>query len=419
VSLFSPIHHTFGPLADREQRHAALRLFFAPGRWRRGEGTEQLRRALEERFSADAFLFASGREGLVALLRALTLQRGEEIIGQGYTCVVLPNAIVAAGGAPVYADIERETLNMDPQDAERRITSKTRAIVCQHTFGIPSNTRALRALCDRYSLRFIEDCAHVIPDETGPESIGRDGEFLMLSFGRDKAISGVTGGAILSRDPTISAILRRRESEAADLSAFAVARYLLYPLLYGIARPLYGIWIGKALLAIARALHLLPAIVSREEKRGGGPGTLHRLPNACAELALLQLRRLREFNDHRRRLNAVYRSEGVKRGWFTAEDIACIAPDLPLQKFPMFARDAQGIRKTLKRRNIHLNDGWTSCVVCPPGVQIDAARYEWGMDPEAEAACEQILSLPTHPAMTIAQAQELMATLDPLLHAGT
>jgi len=408
---------------DGRYLRRTLTLLLQPWKWKNGTEREKLRTKLSQRFQGETALFASGREGLVALFRALGGTHGDEIIVQAYTCVVVPNAITAAGFVPVYADVDRDTLAMDCGDVERKITSRTRAILCQHTFGIPADTERLRQICDQHRLLLIEDCAHVIPDATGPASIGKHGDGILLSFGRDKAISGITGGAILSRQPELSARIRKEEDAAISLGLIRIKRLLLYPLVYTIARPLYGLGIGKVLLVLARRIGALVPILSRSEKKGRMSSTLHKLPNACAALALTSLNDLQRINDHRRSLTAFYLAEGKKRGWFIPRSaereggplLAGVTPDLPLQKFPLFVKNADGIRAALKKRNIHLNDGWTGCVICPEGVDMDEAHYIPGSDPEAEAACEKILSLPTHPTMSRKQAEELVEKLAPLL----
>ena len=75
----------------------ALRMSYAPWKYKRGPSTEALRRTLAEKFSAEVALFSSGREGLLATLRAIKKTDADEVMLQGYTCVVLPNAIHAAG----------------------------------------------------------------------------------------------------------------------------------------------------------------------------------------------------------------------------------------------------------------------------------------------------------------------------------
>ncbi|MDD5041556.1 MAG: DegT/DnrJ/EryC1/StrS family aminotransferase [Candidatus Peribacteraceae bacterium] len=417
MPLFRPIHHTFAPHVNAGYVLRTLALLLKPWKWREGPERETLRAALARQYDADVSLFASGREALVALFRSLKSPDHAEVIVQAYTCVVVPNAMLAAGMHPVYADVEAETLNLDPADVERRLTPRTRAVICQHTFGIPADTHKLRALCDRYGLLLIEDCAHILPDDQGPATIGKDGDFLLLSFGRDKAISGITGGAILSRRPAVSVQLRAEEGAATALSLFRIKRLLLYPLVYAVARPLYGIGLGKALLILARAIGALVPILTSAEKNGTMSPTLHTLPNACAALALAELHRLKAINDHRRRLTALYLTETYKlqATGYRLSIPKAVHPDLPLQKFPLFVKDAERIRRALKQKNIHLQDGWSGCVICPPGSAMEHECYVPGSDPAAEAAAGQILSLPTHPTMTEKLASELVRELSGIL----
>jgi len=376
----------------------------APWKWRSGNSQLSFERKLMERFSADTFLFASGREALCALLRSLDLKNGEEVIVQSYTCVAVPNAIHAAGGVPVYCDIDRGTLNMTADTVSEVISHRTKAVICQHTFGIPSPTKELKELCDRKGLILIEDCAHIMPDETGPEEIAKHSDFIFFSFGRDKAISGITGGAVLSKNSEATLKLKTEREKAVKLSYLIIFRLLTYPLIYYFARPLYGIYIGKALLYALKKIGWMVPVLSKEEKEGLQSPIPTLMPNACACLALNQFNKLKSINDHRRKLTEHYISAFSNR----AEFIRGIKPNLPLQKFPIFTKDADKIRSKLKKKNIHLHDGWTGCVVCPAGIDLDSANYIPGSDPEAEAACEKILCLPTHPNMNKRQAEKLI-----------
>ncbi|MBU0457890.1 aminotransferase class I/II-fold pyridoxal phosphate-dependent enzyme [Patescibacteria group bacterium] len=390
-------------------------IILAPWKWRRGKSQTKLESELSKKFNADCFLFSSGRESLCALLRAMKLQNGEEVIVQSYTCVAVPNAIHAAGGVPVYADIDRETLNLTPEDCEAKITNHTRAIICQHTFGIPSDTKALREICDRHNIVLIEDCAHIMPDESGPESVCTRGDFIFFSFGRDKAISGITGGAILSRNNYTSLQLRAERARAEQLSYFTILRLLSYPFIYFIARPFYGLFFGKALLFSLKKIGWMVPILTDKEKEGDQSPIPCHLPNACAYLALTQLKKLKKLNDHRRKLTKVYLDQYSNTRIFPSQ----ITTDLPLQKFPLFIHNADEIRSKLKQKNIHLSDGWTGCVVCPEGIDLDPTNYTPGSDPMAEAACEKIMSLPTHPSMSRKQAKKLIKVLMAQVLAGS
>lgn len=407
-----PIHHTFGPLADNEQIKLSLRVSLQPSRWKKGPEQTELEQELGNAFGAPAHLFGSGREALLAILRALKCRAGEEVIVQGYTCVVVPNAIIAAGMTPVFADIEEDTLNLDIAEVEKLITPQTRAVICQHTFGIPAFTKELRNLCDRHSLMLIEDCAHIIPDGTGPKEIGHAGDAMFFSFGRDKAISGVAGGAALSKHPDIADELRKQKEEAPSLHLWEIKRLLQYPILYAIAKRLYAIGLGKAFLYACSKLRILARILTEKEKQGMMNTTIHAMPNACAILALQQWKQLKQINDHRRMLTAFYFEESAKRSW---PMLLGVLPDYPLQKFPLFTQGAEHIRQVLKKEHVYLHDGWTGCVICPESANAEACGYKDGDDPDAEMAGKQILTLPTNPDTSMAQAKRLVMLLDPLL----
>lgn len=414
--MSSPIHHTFAPLADSRQVRLACRLTFMPWMYRNEAPVKQLEKELMKKCHGDAVAFGSGRESLLALLRAYDFEKGDEIIVQGYTCVVVPNAVHAAGLKVVYVDIERDTLNLDVDEVEKAITGKTRAIICQHTFGIPADTKKLRMICDRHKLLLIEDCAHVLPDHHGPAQIGVHGDASILSFGRDKAISGVTGGAVVTKDSDVALKLRVAQSNAHDLPMLQIFALLQYPLVYAIARPLYGVLVGKALLLLASKVKLLIPILTSNEKRGTMSQTLTRMPGPCALLALDQLHRLDALNEHRRTITHIYaRNHTIALHAVAAAIQKTDGVYLPLQKLPLFVKQADSIRHALKRNNVHLFDGWTGCVICPDTVDGNDACYGDGTDPVAERACEQILNLPTHPTMTEAQAERLLTFLHPLI----
>lgn len=410
--MLSPIHHTFAPLADAAFCRHAAGLLLRPWTWKKGRAVNDLRSCLRESLNAEPFLFSSGREGLFALLDALGITTGDEVIVQAYTCVVVPNAIAATGATPVFVDIVKDTLSLDPVELHKAITPKTKAIICQHTFGIPAPLHELRTMCDEHHIPLIEDCAHIIPDSDRPDEVTRTGDFVLLSFGRDKAVSGVTGGAILSKRTDVNDQLREREQTAQDLSLITIKRLLLYPLIYGMARPVYGLGLGfglglglgKIFLKICSMFRLLPSIVTAEEKARHQSRTLHTIPNACAALAVSQLRKLKEINDHRRMLTRFYLEQCAENGWPVLHGIGS---NLPLQKFPMFVANAEKIRRELKKKNIHLNDGWTGCVICPDAVSSSIYEYM----KQAEEVSTQILSLPTHLTMSLTQAKTLVNEL--------
>ena len=410
-----PIHHTFGPLVTRGQWKLAFRLQFFPQKWRSGSETEELRSALSHHFGMSVSLFASGREALLAGLKSLMLKSGDEIIIQAYTCVVVPNAVHAAGATAVYCDIDPMTLNIDPQKIQAKITPRTRAIICQHTFGIPADTERLRAICDKRNITLIEDCAHVLPDDPSRD-IGSRGDMLILSFGRDKAISGVTGGATLTRHGTLGKVLDEEEKKAEPLSLWLILNFLGYPIRYHFALWLWGLPLGstlaKAYLHWIRILRLLPPVYQSGEKEGKTGIMIHALPNACAALILEQFHSLSALNNQRRSFSLLY-AKAAREGNWSMPEAALKAP--VLQKFPVYARDANMLRTQLKHEQIYLDDGWCASVVNPAQVSEEAAGYAKGSCPIAEDVAKHIVTLPVHPTMEQAQAEYLVHALRAML----
>lgn len=376
--------------------------------WKNGHERSLLEETLVHWFDAPCSLFSSGREALLALLRNLAIEQGSEIVIQGFTCVALPNAIHAAGFTPVFCEIDPDTLNIDIQTIEGKISSRTKAIIIQHTFGIVADTEALRAIADKHGLLLIEDCAHVLPDVTGPKRIGKHADFLMLSFGRDKAASGISGGAIISKDKTVTKALEQEEQNASELSWFSIKRLLLYPLIYATTKPLYGLGIGKALLFIAAKLKALAPVITAKEKVGYQSSQIHRMPSCLCALVRWEFKRFHSLNNHRRSLTKLYIDAAKKNSWHMPSGVD---EHLPMQKFPLLVQDADAIRKKLKRYNIHLDDGWTGASVCPRTISQEAAGYIPSSCPKAERLSGQLLTLPTHPTMTESQAHQLIGIL--------
>ncbi len=405
-----PIHHTFGPLVTSQDVWLSLALLFQPWTWRRSSPHRALRQALEETYQSSTFLFAEGREALHALLKAAQLQPGDEVVVQGYTCAVVPQAILAAGGMPVYVDIDPYTLNLTPASVAAAITSKTRAVICQHTFGIPADTAALRQLCDEQNLLLIEDCAHVLPSEerNNPAAIGTQGDAILLSFGRDKAISGVSGGAILTTSDILADALRAEEQAASRVSTSQLIQLLLYPLHYTIAKTLWPLRLGKPYLRLMQMLKLMPVILRPSERAGQPHRQIRSLPNPLAALTLQQWKEREAITTHRQQLANLYLQyfKDTKQSYATAIDHSP-AP----QKFPLFVGNPQHLRRRLKQKQIYLFDGWCGAVVNPYSVDQTACMYRPGMCPAAEEAAASILSLPTHPTMTEAQAHDLLRIL--------
>ena len=143
------------------------------------------------------FLFGSARSSIYAILKSLNYDNGSEVLVTGFTCEVVPNAIINAGYLPVYVDINPVNYCMDPAIVEKLITDKTRAIIIQHTFGIPAQINELIKIAQKYNLFVIEDCAVSLGSKYNGKLTGTFGDAAIFSFELSKTITSCWGGMLL------------------------------------------------------------------------------------------------------------------------------------------------------------------------------------------------------------------------------
>jgi dTDP-4-amino-4,6-dideoxygalactose transaminase len=129
---------------------------------------------------------------------AAGIKPGDEVITTPMTFCSTVNAIIHAGGTPVLADIDPLTLNIDPEQVERKITPRTRALLPVHFAGRPCDMDRLCDIAKRHNLKLIEDCAHAIETEYKGRKSGTFGDFGCFSFYVTKNVVTGEGGMVLA-----------------------------------------------------------------------------------------------------------------------------------------------------------------------------------------------------------------------------
>ena len=133
---------------------------------------------------------------------AIGVKSGDEVIVPSMTFVATANVVIHAGGRPVLADVDRDTMCIDPDDAARRVTSRTRAIIPVHFAGRPCQMDAILELASRQGLRVIEDAAHAIETLYRGHHAGTLGDLGAFSFYATKNVTTGEGGMVTTADPT-------------------------------------------------------------------------------------------------------------------------------------------------------------------------------------------------------------------------
>jgi len=142
--------------------------------------------------------------GLHLACLVLGLQPGDEVITTPMTFCASVNAIVHAGATPVLADVDPQTMNIDPEQVKKKITKRTKALMPVHFAGRPCDMDALMAIAKEHGLKVIEDCAHAIETEYRGQKAGTIGDLGVLSFYSTKNIVTGEGGMVLTRDPALA-----------------------------------------------------------------------------------------------------------------------------------------------------------------------------------------------------------------------
>jgi dTDP-4-amino-4,6-dideoxygalactose transaminase len=143
-------------------------------------------------------LFNNGTIALVVACQALRLSG--EVITTPFTFPATPHVLSWNGITPVFADIDPETMNLDPNKIEALITNRTTAILAVHVYGTPCDVEAIQRIADTHGLRVIYDGAHAFGTEIGGKPIVDYGDATMLSFHATKLFHTAEGGAMVVRD---------------------------------------------------------------------------------------------------------------------------------------------------------------------------------------------------------------------------
>jgi len=143
----------------------------------------------------------NGTDALYLTLRAMGIGRGDEVITVAHTFIATAEAITLTGAQPVFADVQPDTMLMDPDAAEAAVTPRTRAIIPVHLFGQPCDMDRITALANRHGLKVIEDAAQAHGAYWRGRRTGSLGDAACFSFYPGKNLGAYgDGGAVVSRD---------------------------------------------------------------------------------------------------------------------------------------------------------------------------------------------------------------------------
>jgi len=403
--FLKPIFVSLSPNTQKDDILLALKLIFQPWRYKTVQKSaiaKNWTNLLEEEFKEylevkHVISFNSGRSGFLAILESLDLKEGDEVLLQAFTCNAAVNPILWSILKPVFVDIDEKTLNIDPEDLERKITPRSKVVLVQHTFGLPVDLDRILEICQRHDLILIEDCAHSLGATYKSKKIGTFGKAAFFSFGRDKVISSIYGGMVTTNDDDLAKKIQDFQEKCNFPSRFWIFQQLLHPILTNLLIiPLYSFFeLGRWVLIFFQKTKVLSKAVHKKEKKGERPAYLpKKMPNALAILALHQLKKLERFISHQREIARIY-DENLKDFGFL---LPKKDPERIYLKYPILMKgyDTDKILRKARRKKIFLNDGWRKTPIVPPDTDQAKMGYIPGSCPVAERVAKNILNLPTH-----------------------
>jgi dTDP-4-amino-4,6-dideoxygalactose transaminase len=348
------LHAHHAPLLD-ELNAAALRVI-ASGRYilgRENEGLEQ--EAAAACGVSEAVAVSSGTDALLVLLMALGIRPGDEVVTTPFTFFATAGAIARLGAVPVFADIESDTLNLDPRKAGALVGPRTRAVLTVHLFGRVARTEGLDEVCTQRGIPLLEDAAQAIGARLGADGprVGKLGLAATLSFFPAKNLGCLgDGGMVLTDDAALAKAVRSLRVHGAE-----------------------------------RKYH---------HRVVGGNFRLDEIQCAFLRVKLPHLQRWTEL---RRSVADRYRRN--------LGDVAAVVlpPEDPGSVWNQFVIRVPGRRDGLMK---HLADkGIGSAVYYPVPLHLQQCfaglGHHAGDFPVSERACEEVLALPIYPEMPAAQ----------------
>ncbi len=404
----SLIHISLSPNLEKDDLQNVIHELTHPRLWKEKKYQAILKKKLKKWFPhSKIYLFNSGRSGLETILKSLKIPPQSEIIIQAFTCSAVINPLLKNKLRPVYQDIDLQTFNIKTHGLEKLITPKTKAIIIQHTFGVPAHIKEIKKICEKHNLLLIEDCAHALGSRYQKKLVGNFGDIAFFTFGRDKIISSVFGGAIAINNNKLLKNFKETYRQINYPPKTWTTQQLLHPLITQVSKKTYNLQIGKLLLLLSQKTKLISKSIYPSEHLHQTPKIFPaKLHEPLAHLALNQFEKIDHFNSHRQKIAYLYhqniQNSLVKKPLWEKNSVYL--------RYNILTSQPKKLKQYLKKNHIIAGDWYNQPVT--PSKNLKIAKYKKGSCPSAEIACQKSVNLPTHPTMSIKDAEKIIKLIN-------
>lgn len=328
-----------------------------------------------------AIAVSNGTAALHLALASLEIKEGDEVILPALTFVATANAVVYAGGKPVFADILGfDNFNISPEEIELKITEKTKAIIVMHYGGFPCDMEAILSIAGRHGIKVIEDSAHAPGAEYQGKKCGTMGELGCFSFFSNKNIATGEGGLVFTKNKKLAEKIKRMRSHG--MKSLSWDKY-------------------KGRLSNYDINEL---------------GYNYRITEIQSAIGIVQLKKLDQNNYKRKQLFEAYRKEFQEiKGVSIPYSIYEGKPSYHI--FPILFEPSINREKIIQSlRNI----GIQTSIHYPPVHLFSFYRKKFGfrsgMLPRTEEVSRREITLPLHPLMSIRDVKWIADKIKEIIH---
>jgi len=354
-----------------------------------------LKKEISEYLQTEEIYFHyKGRVSLYAILKAMGVGCGDEVIIPAYTCVVVANAIIYLGAKPVYVDISEKSLNFDLDLLKKSISPKTKVIICQNTYGLSGNIEEIIEISKQNNLYTIEDCTHGFGGTYNGKPNGSYCDAAFYSMQWNKPFSSGIGGFMTLNNESLKANFLESEKEKTEPGLltkinlkllFFTKRYLLKDFTYWIMVKFYR-WLSKNNLVTGSSSgeEISDAIMPENFfVNYSGVQAKEGLRNIKSLQAMLKLRKQ----------NAAKYTEFLKENKkrFVADELF---DNHSFLKYPVFVKDREVFLELAQKNKIELGE-WFNSPIHP----VQECFDKWFLNPEdfpvANEASKHVINVPT------------------------
>jgi dTDP-4-amino-4,6-dideoxygalactose transaminase len=343
-----------------------------------------------------AFSFWKGRVALYAILKALGIGEGDEVILPGYTCVMDVNPIKYLGAKPVYVDIEPATFNINVNLLPDKITPNTKAIIAQHTYGYPCEMDAIMSVAAKKNIPVIEDCCLAFGSKYKGKVVGTFGVAAYFSFQWNKPYTTGLGGMAITNDAGLAEkveslrtneMCRPGRMEMACLwLQLVVYGIFIYPKTTALAQRVFRYLTKKGLVVGSSSTGEFEPVMADDFFKAGS--------TVQARSGLRQIELIEQNIAHRREMAQLYDQLLEEKGWPARQyDTSIMQP--VMVRYPVRIDEKDKALAEAASAGIELGS-WFECPLHPIETPLAAYDYQIGMCPEAEKASREVVNLPLH-----------------------